>query len=92
MDRELETGRHHPDHGVLASIELDCAPEDIGISAEMFSPEIVTDHDFESAGAAAGLFVRAGKCAAHRRLDPEHFKKVCAHLHAPQTYRAFITR
>ena len=50
LDRKLKAGRHDTDHGVLASIQHDGAPEHIRVAAEMFLPEIMTDDDFEAAG------------------------------------------
>ncbi len=64
------------------AIQFDRSSDDILVAAEMLLPEIISEHDFEAAGPAAGLFIFAGKIPAHDWLDPEHFEKFGADFHA----------
>ena len=53
-------------------------------------PELITNDDFISAGAAARLFVIATKPAPEHRLDPEHLEKLAAHLLPVDILRALF--
>ena len=92
LDGELKAGRHDTDHGVLAAIQHDGVPEDIGVATEMFLPEIMAEDDLEAAGSAAALFVIAGESATQLWFDPEHVEELRAYFHAVETGRSFLTR
>ena len=63
--RELESGRHHADHGERHGVELDRRADDARIGAEHARPEAVADHD-DAVGSDHGLVGRR-RCGRARR-------------------------
>ena len=86
LDGILETRRHHTDDGVKLAVEFEGTADHVWIAAEILSPGVIANDDFESAGSAPGLLVVAREGAAYYRLDPEHIEKLGArpdHVHTP---------
>ena len=65
--RELESGRHHADHGERHGVELDGRADDARIGAEHARPEAVAEHD-DAIGADHGFVGDEG--AAERGIGP----------------------
>ena len=87
MDGELETLRHHADHRVRTAIQHQDAANHIVSPIEMALPKSVTQDNFETAGAAARLLIRARESAAQHRLDAEHVEEFPAHFFSANALR-----
>ena len=72
------------------AIEFDRSTEHILLAAEMLLPKVVAQNDFESARAAAGLFVGADKSRPISGLMPRTSKNSALHFTSIETLRAVL--
>jgi hypothetical protein len=70
---KAESGRHDADDGVREAINVDGAPDDAGIAAEILLPDLVAQHR----NAVTALLLFAGKeRASQQRLHTENVEEV----------------
>ena len=87
LDRELESFRHHPDHGVGAAVQHQDAADRVFGAIEMALPKTVAQNNFESARSSTGLLIRVSKTAAPHWPDAKHVEKFAAYRESRDALR-----